>query len=130
LPNRDRERQKEVCEPSEIDTEYYLWRLTELAETLRSATETGRDAAGVVTLDQSRVGRLSRMDALQTQAMAQASHRQREVALRRVLAALRRIEAGEFGYCVACGEAIDPRRLEVDPAAPRCVRCAEAAEKT
>lgn len=44
--------------------------------------------------------------------------------LRAIAAALHRIETGEFGYCVACGEAIAPARLEVVPHAPRCARCA------
>lgn len=78
-----------------------------------------------VALDQQSVGRLSRVDALQRQAMAQAQERKRTHQLRRVEAALRRIETGDYGYCEACGEPIAPRRLEVDPAAHLCVSCAQ-----
>ena len=42
----------------------------------------------------------------------------------RIVAALARIEDGEFGWCVGCGEAIAPKRLENDPAAPNCIGCA------
>lgn len=77
-----------------------------------------------VTLDQQSVGRLSRMDALQVQAMAQETRRRRQRELTRIAAALALIEEGEFGWCRKCGEAISDARLEIDPAAPLCVDCA------
>lgn len=81
-----------------------------------------------VELDQSRVGRLSRMDALQGQAMSVEARRRRQLELRNIDAALQRIEAGEYGYCEDCGEWIAAGRLQVDPAAPLCVDCAARAE--
>jgi DnaK suppressor protein len=77
-----------------------------------------------VELDQQAVGRLSRMDALQNQAMARAQQSRRDTEARRLRTALHRIETGEFGWCEDCGEAIPARRLELDPAAIRCVSCA------
>jgi len=77
-----------------------------------------------VELDQSAVGRLSRMDAIQQQAMAAAQSRRRAGRLRAIAAALKRIDEDEFGWCEACGEEIAMRRLELDPAAPRCIGCA------
>ena len=77
-----------------------------------------------VELDQQSVGRLSRMDALQRQAMAEASERARALEIRKIDAALQRIEEGEYGYCVECGEEIAEKRLEVNPAASHCIRCA------
>ena len=77
-----------------------------------------------VALDQSSVGRLSRMDAMQSQAMALENKRRREIQLSRISAALERIEEGEYGYCATCEEEINRRRLEVDPANPFCVSCA------
>ena len=44
--------------------------------------------------------------------------------LRMIEAALRRIEEGEFGHCVNCGEPIAPERLDAVPHAARCRRCA------
>ena len=38
--------------------------------------------------------------------------------------ALRRIDEGEYGYCLECGEEIAAKRLEIDAAASQCVRCA------
>ena len=65
------------------------------------------------------------MDALQSQALAAEVERRREVELERIDMALERIEQGEYGYCVACGEPIAEQRLELDPATPVCISCAE-----
>lgn len=83
------------------------------------------ESSGVVELDQSRVGRLSRMDAMQAQEMALETARRNRLELGRIEQALKRLEKGEYGYCLECGEAIDPRRLAVDPAATRCIECAD-----
>lgn len=77
-----------------------------------------------VELDQQSVGRLSRMDAMQVQAMAQAVEARRRGRLQRIDAALKRLEAGDYGYCVSCDEEIPAKRLEVDPATDRCIDCA------
>jgi DnaK suppressor protein len=81
-----------------------------------------------VKLDQTRMGRLSRMDALQDQAMAIELERRREVELARIDAALERLAGGEYGFCVTCGNAIEPKRLELDPATPLCLNCARRAD--
>ncbi|MBO6893174.1 MAG: TraR/DksA C4-type zinc finger protein [Roseibium sp.] len=99
--------------------------LKRMKSELESLSEISQEARATVTLDQQSVGRLSRMDALQGQAMAQASERQRRADIQRIEAALRRIEDGEFGYCVECGEEIAPKRLEVDSAAAFCINCAQ-----
>ena len=88
---------------------------------------TGAEATQTVELDQSRVGRLSRMDALQGQAMSQEASRRREQELVRISKALKRLELGEYGECTHCGEEIATGRLEIDPAAILCIRCAESA---
>jgi len=77
-----------------------------------------------VALDQQSVGRLSRMDSLQMQAMDQARDARRLLEIKRIDAALHRLEEGEYGYCVRCGTQIAKERLEQDPAAPFCVGCA------
>ncbi len=84
----------------------------------------GRGAQATVALDQQAIGRLSRMDALQAQAMARATGARRQTERARLEAALARLETGEFGYCEDCGEAIAPGRLRLDPALARCVDCA------
>jgi RNA polymerase-binding transcription factor len=77
-----------------------------------------------VELDQQSVGRLSRMDAMQVQAMAQAVEARRRGRLQRIDAALKRLASDDYGYCVSCDEEIPAKRLEVDPATDRCVDCA------
>ncbi len=91
---------------------------------IEAENQLGHDAQAVVPLDQQSVGRLSRMDALQNQAMAKAQQQRRDIQTRRLAAAPRRIETGEFGWCEGCGDAIPLRRLELDPAAVQCVSCA------
>ena len=77
-----------------------------------------------VVLDQQTVGRLSRIDAIQVQQMAQATEARRKDRLRRIRGALKRIEDGVFGACLECGEDIAPKRLALDPAATHCIDCA------
>lgn len=94
----------------------------QMAELLDIA-ESGDAAALPVELDQTSVGRLSRMDAIQGQQMALEAVRRRAQQRARIEAALARIDAGRFGQCVVCGEEIDPRRLRFDPTTVRCVAC-------
>jgi DnaK suppressor protein len=85
------------------------------------------DDRAPVTLDQESVGRLSRIDAMQVQAMALAQERRRNAERLAIAAALQRIEVGEFGYCAECGDPIAIRRLHNNPTAVRCLDCAEGA---
>lgn len=84
----------------------------------------GQSGQDTVELDQQAVGRLSRMDALQNQAMAKATGARRQAERARLKAALIRMDEGEFGYCDGCGEEIPVGRLKLDPAAMNCVDCA------
>ncbi len=93
-------------------------------EELEQLSHNSAEARETVTLDQSSVGRLSRMDAIQQQAMAQATERQRAVEISRIEHALKRLDEDEYGYCVECGEDISVKRLEIDPAATHCIKCA------
>jgi DnaK suppressor protein len=91
---------------------------------LEAISESSREARSAVDLDQSRVGRLSRIDAIQMQAMEQAAEVRRERERERVLIALQRIESLEFGDCIMCGEEIAIKRLNYDPSLLTCVDCA------
>lgn len=104
-------------------------KLLKLRAELQAIAESGNESAGVVELDQSKVGRLSRMDAMQAQAMAQASANRRDQMLRRIEAALKRIDDDDYGYCQECDEPIAPKRLEFDPTVTLCIDCASKAEK-
>lgn len=105
-------------------------KLLKLRAELQELAAMGDESAAVVELDQTKVGRLSRMDAMQAQAMAQASEQRREQTLRRIDAALKRIEDDEYGYCLQCDELINPKRLEFDPTVTLCIECASRAEET
>jgi len=103
-------------------------KLLKLRAELQAIAESADESAAVVELDQTKVGRLSRMDAMQAQAMAKASSQRREQMLRRIEAALERIDNDEYGYCEECDEPINPKRLEFDPTALLCIECATKAE--
>ncbi|PKM01441.1 MAG: conjugal transfer protein TraR [Gammaproteobacteria bacterium HGW-Gammaproteobacteria-6] len=102
--------------------------LLALKQELGATEATANEAAKPVELDQTSVGRLSRMDAMQGQAMAMAVQQRRAHSLRKIDAALARIESGDYGFCSHCDEAINPRRLEVDPTTTLCIACAEKSE--
>ena len=113
----------------EVDLESVRHALTERLDELRRSTDSTADSRKPVELDQASVGRLSRMDAMQMQAMAQATERLRSQQIVRVQAALKRIDDGDYGYCVACGEEIEPKRRAVDPTVPTCFDCASASRR-
>lgn len=93
---------------------------TEIETLMNSASDEGAP----VELDQSKVGRLSRMDAIQVQAMANAAKNRRLQEIARLDAALKRIADESFGECLACGEWIVQQRLILDPGATLCIECA------
>jgi len=105
--------------------ETYRQRLLALRTEIEHDSETTADARKPVELDQTMVGRLSRMDALQEQAMQVETERRRHQELQRIEAALERIDEGEFGYCAVCGDEIELKRLEHDPTVPTCIACAK-----
>ena len=110
------------------DLKHFQLLLEQRRDELLSVAATGDDSAQAVELDQQRVGRLSRMDALQSQAMSVEAKRRRELELKRIAVALKHIEEQDFGYCEKCGEAIAAARLEIDPSATLCIGCASEAE--
>ena len=98
--------------------------LHSLFEQLDQEDALGEGSQKTVTLDQQSIGRLSRQDALQQQAMAKATQTRRDQMRLRIQSALARMDEGEFGYCSECGEDIPIKRLELDPTTPTCVSCA------
>jgi len=109
---------------TEINTEKYREKLLALKRELEEAEARGADARKPVELDQTMVGRLSRMDAMQQQEMALENERRRKIQIHRINQALARIDSGDYGYCSACDEPIPQKRLDLDPAVPTCVDCA------
>lgn len=107
-----------------IDLELAQQRLEQKRKELTGLSHLSASARDVVVLDQQSVGRLSRMNAMQQQAIAEAQERTRKIDLERVEQAFRRIRDGDYGYCCVCDEIIPDGRLAIDPMAERCVHCA------
>ncbi len=112
-----------------LDVQYFREKLLTLQREISQIEQSGDEAAKPVELDQSKVERLSRMDALQGQAMAKESQQRRILQKQRIETALTRIEKESFGLCVRCEEEIHPKRLEFDPAVLLCISCANHDEK-
>jgi len=108
-----------------LDEKVFLKRLEEKKRTLKNLIVSAKNSTEVVELDQTKIGRLSRMDAIQRQSMAIEMERRREVDLRRIEAAIERLKSGDFGYCITCDEEIPLKRLQFDPACTTCVTCAK-----
>jgi len=106
-------------------TEHFRIMLHGQKAELQGLEETLAEAGKTVELDQARVGRLSRMDALAGQQMALEAARRRRQQLVKIESALRRIDAGEFGFCLDCDEEIKLGRLEADPSNAFCINCAD-----
>ena len=104
--------------------EAFRARLEAELEALDAEDALGAAGQKTVELDQTSVGRLSRMDALQGQAMAKATSARRAARRQRIAAAFQRMDEGDFGYCTECGEEIMPARLDLDPTVPNCISCA------
>ena len=106
-----------------LDIDSYKEKLLLKKKELQNINEISKDSRKAVKLDQTTVGRLSRMDAMQQQSMALATARNRENHIKRIDMALKRIENGDYGYCLACDEKISKKRLDFDPAVPNCINC-------
>jgi len=113
----------------DLDLDYFKKRLEERYKSILAEQEARKKNSEPVELDQSRIGRLSRMDAMQQQAMSQASARLVDIERQRIQTALTRVKSGEYGYCILCDEEIAEKRLQFDPSILTCISCAQEAEK-
>lgn len=97
---------------------------------LREGMHDSSARAAAVELDQTRVGRLSRMDAIQQQQMIDAGRRGRQLRLQQVDGALRRLAEGDYGACLGCGEELTFSRLKARPETLFCVPCQNRREES
>ena len=109
--------------PAAMDEDYFRAKIHGEQAELTALSDVGKAARAPVTLDQQSVGRLSRMDAMQQQSMDLAREDRRRARLAVLAAALVRLDNGDFGYCLSCGEDITPARLGIDPAVTLCITC-------
>ena len=100
-----------------IELEHQLARLEKSMKVTDEAMRT-------VELDQTAVGRLSRMDSLQNQSLSKGLREREVVRLSQIREALERIEGGSYGRCAVCSGPIPFERLFVFPEAPECTDCA------
>lgn len=105
-----------------IDIEKFRGILAALAAELRTSLSGAADYSRPVAPDNA-IGRLTRLEAMQSQHTAIEFHRRHEMRLRQVEEALERLEAGRYGECLKCGRYIPPARLEVKPETRVCVDC-------
>ncbi len=111
---------------TQTNTDDHKKRLLAMRKELAHLTLATQESRKPVELDQTSVGRLSRMDALQSQAMQLETERRRNLEHQRVESALKRIETGEFGLCITCGDGIEEKRLAHDPTFATCIGCAQS----
>ncbi len=108
----------------DIDVKYFRQQLEKRLDEITA----GQKPVEPVDLDQARVGRLTRMDAMQQQAMTQAAARLLSLEKQRIRTALDRMASGDYGYCIGCEEEIAEGRLRADPSHLTCIACARAAD--
>jgi DnaK suppressor protein len=80
-----------------------------------------------VLLDQSAVGRLSRIDSLQNQGLTRNLQERERAQLAQIQGAFARLAAETYGLCAECGAEQPFGRLQVVPEAPTCAACGERA---
>jgi len=114
-----------MTDRSDIDVKVLKDRLLKRKHELEALVAAHHGDTRPVELDQTTVGRLSRMDELQNQAMSVETERRRKDELHRIEAALKRMGEDDYGYCVNCGDEIETKRIELDPAVPTCIGCAK-----
>lgn len=90
---------------------------------LERSMDLSEEHARPVVLDQTAVGRLSRMDSLQSQAMAQGLRDREAARYAALVQAVERLEEGSYGTCSECGGEIAYGRLLVIPEADTCGGC-------
>lgn len=103
-------------------------KLIELKTELNALLSNSATSSQAVDLDQP-IGRLSRMDALQQQAMAKANRAAHQRRLTLVDAALVALKTDRYGECRRCEEPIEFSRLQVRPESPFCLNCQRESER-
>ena len=107
------------------EIKYYKELLTTSLHEIKQISKSTKFDRQPVQLDQTSIGRLTRMDQMQTQAMQIETQRRRKREINLIKQALGRIERDVFGECVLCGEEIEAKRLEYNPTILNCFECAK-----
>lgn len=113
-----------MSERTDIDVDALRSRLLARQEELRKLVAAHHEETRPVQYDQTVVGRLSRMDEIQNQAMSAETERRRKEELHRIDSALSRLGDDDYGFCASCGDEIEKKRIELDPTVLTCIGCA------
>jgi DnaK suppressor protein len=114
---------------SELQIQGLRQELLESKDALEDQINLSTEATGVVVLDQTAVGRVSRVDAMQQQSMAVSTKAKAITKLKKVAEALSSIKNGDYGYCRRCDEPIASARLAAKPEANLCILCQDKLDR-
>jgi len=101
---------------------------TQLRHLKKELTATAESSKTTVAPDNA-IGRISRVEAMQSRHIGEASARARQERITRLEQALTTVDDEEYGLCVVCEEPIPMARLRLIPEATHCVACAANLEK-
>ena len=104
--------------------------LLQIRTELEKQLSNNKEAAGIVELDQSVIGRVTRMDAIQQQSMAVSTRNKARQRLKKVNLAISNFANGDYGYCRQCDEAIALLRLQAQPESSLCLSCQSKADNS
>ncbi|WP_168204135.1 TraR/DksA family transcriptional regulator [Aliikangiella coralliicola] len=96
--------------------------------TLQNQLSMAKESSKTVELDQSLAGRVSRIDAIQQQKMAQAGLNRTQQRINVLNKTIEQIDNEDFGYCEECGDEIGFSRLQIKPESTNCVACQQSKE--
>lgn len=114
-----------TVQPSDLSQHQVVQIRNELERTLRKLERniSRSSSDGSREIDQSAVGRLSRIEALQNQGLTQKLKERERTQFEEVAQALLRLDEGTYGRCSECGTPIRSDRLMIFPETRTCSGC-------
>ena len=109
------------------DLEMIRTRIGEAIESVQKDIESLKVLTRPVSPDNA-IGRLTRMEAIQSKSINEAALRAARVKLERLKTARDRTDDPDFGYCDRCDEPIPVKRILLIPETTRCVNCADLSD--
>jgi DnaK suppressor protein len=97
--------------------------LSDIEETKRSIAELTELTKPIAPDDA--IGRLTRMEAINSRSISEASLNLARAKLNKLERALERVDKSDFGICASCEKPIPVKRMLLMPEAIKCVNCAE-----
>jgi DnaK suppressor protein len=96
--------------------------IQKIIKELQSEIEDLKESSKPVKPENS-LGRLTCMDAMAAQMMNVAAMERLKLRIEKLTAAIVRVENGEYGICLSCGEEIGEKRLLTIAQATICIEC-------